>query len=78
MNDMSETTYIFGVKIIRDRSKKILALSQKHYTRKILENFYIQDCKHIDTLIEKDEDLNLRICPKTPYEKNINGYQFRY
>ena len=31
MKDMSEAAYIIGVKIERDRSKKMLALSQEHY-----------------------------------------------
>jgi hypothetical protein len=62
MKDMGETTYILGVKIERDHPKKILALSQEHYIRKVLENFYMQDYKFIDTL-------SLKMCPKTPDEK---------
>jgi hypothetical protein len=69
MKDMSETTYILGVKIERDRSKKMLALSQEHYIRKVLEKFRMQDCKFIDTPIAKVEGLSLRMCPKTPDKK---------
>jgi hypothetical protein len=69
MKDMGETTYILGVKIERDRSKKMFTLSQEHYIRKVLEKFRMQDCKSIDTLIEKDEGLSLRMYPKTPDEK---------
>ena len=37
IKDMGEATYILGVKITSDRSKKLLALSQDPYIRKILE-----------------------------------------
>jgi Reverse transcriptase (RNA-dependent DNA polymerase) len=69
MKDMGEATYIPGVKIERDHSKKMLTLSQEHYIGKILKKFRMQDSKSIDTLIAKDEGLSLRICPKTPDEK---------
>jgi hypothetical protein len=69
MKDMSEATYILRVKIKRGRSKKMLALSQEHYIRKVLEKFRMQDCKSIDTPIAKGEGFSLRICPKTPDEK---------
>jgi Reverse transcriptase (RNA-dependent DNA polymerase) len=69
MKDMGEATYILEVKIERDRSKKILALSQEHYIRKVLEKFRMQDCKSIDTPIAKGEGLSLRMRPKTPDEK---------
>jgi hypothetical protein len=55
---MSEATYIFGVKIKRDRPKKMLALSQEHYINKVLKKFHMQDCKPIDTRIIKDEGLS--------------------
>jgi hypothetical protein len=72
MKDMGEATYILEVKIERDRSKKILALSQEHYIRKVLEKFRMQDCKSIDTSIAKGEGLSLRMWPKTSDEKNTN------
>ena len=37
MKDMGEATYILGVKISRDRSKKLLSVSQEPYINKILE-----------------------------------------
>jgi hypothetical protein len=69
MKDMGEAAYILGVKIEGDRSKKMLALSQEHYIRKVLEKFRTQDCKSIDTPIAKGEGLSLRMCPKIPNEK---------
>jgi hypothetical protein len=69
MKDMREAIHIFGVKIERDHSKKILALSQEYYIRKIFEKFQMRDCKFIDIPIVKDECLSLRMCPKTLDEK---------
>ena len=37
MKDMGEASYILGVKIHRDRSYKLAALSQEHYIKNILE-----------------------------------------
>ena len=39
MKDMGEADYILGVKILRDRSKKLLGLSQQTYIKKVLERF---------------------------------------
>ena len=39
MKDMGEAAYILGVKISRDRLKKLLSLSQEPYINKILERF---------------------------------------
>lgn len=40
MRDMRDAIYILGVKICRDHSKKLLALSQEPYVKKIPEQFY--------------------------------------
>lgn len=39
MKDMTEATYILGIKISRDRSGKLLYLSQEKYINKVLEWF---------------------------------------
>ena len=69
MKDMDKAAYILGVKIFEDRSKKLLALSQEPYIKKILEIFNIVNCKPIDTPIVKGQFFNLDTCPKTPQEK---------
>ncbi|XP_070002703.1 secreted RxLR effector protein 161-like [Nicotiana sylvestris] len=69
MKDMSETDYILGVKIERDRSNKLLSLSQETYIKKILERFRMNSCKSMDTPIERGEILSLEMCPKTENEK---------
>ena len=69
MKDMGEADYILGVKILRDRSKKLLGLSQQTYIKKFLEHFQMHNCKLIDILVAKNESLSLDMCPKTKDEK---------
>ena len=68
MKDMSKATYILRVKIDRDRSKKLLFLSQETYIKRILERFNMSDCKPMATPISKGQTLSLKMCPKTPEE----------
>ena len=56
MKYMGETSYILGVNIHRDRSKRLVALSQKHYIKKTLERFNMQDCNPIDTPFARGEN----------------------
>ena len=69
MKYMGKAAYILGVKILKDRSKKSLYLSQETYVNKILKRFYIQDCKSLDTPIVKSEVLSDKVCLKTLQEK---------
>ena len=73
---MGEAAYILGVMISRDRSKKLVSLSQEQYIKKILERFRMQDCKPIDTLMEKGETLSRRLCPKTSRKKGTNEHSY--
>jgi hypothetical protein len=45
MKDMGDATYILGIKIYRDRSRKLIGLSQSTYIDKILKKFSMQDSK---------------------------------
>ena len=69
MKDMGEASYVLGVKIIRDRAKRLLGLSQETYIKKMLERYRMQDSKPMDTPVEKSLSLSLDMCPKTPEEK---------
>ena len=69
MKDMGEADYILGVKILRDRSKKLLGLSQQTYIEKVLERFQMHNCKPIDTPVAKNESLSFDMYPKTQDEK---------
>ena len=69
MKNMGEASYILGVKISRDRSKKLLSLSQEPYINKILERFQMQHSKPINTPVAKSEGLSQKMCPRTPQEE---------
>ena len=69
MKDMGEAEFILGVKIQRDRSKKLIALCQEQYIYKVLDRFNMLNCKPMDTPIARGESLNLQMCPKTEEEK---------
>nr|GEW74026.1 hypothetical protein [Tanacetum cinerariifolium] len=45
MKDLGEAVYILRIKIIRDRSKRLIALSQSAYLEKILKKFRMKNSK---------------------------------
>ena len=69
MKDMGEANYLLGVKILKDRSKRLLGLSQETCIKKMLKHHHMPDCKLMDTPVERNLSLSLDMCPKTPEEK---------
>ena len=69
MRDMGEASYVLGVKIVRDRAKRLLDLSQETYIKRMLERYHMQDNKSMDTPVDKSLSLSRDMCPKTPEEK---------
>jgi hypothetical protein len=68
MKDLGQAMYILGIKIYRDRSKRLIGISQDAYIDKILNRFNMQDSKkgflpmsHVITLSKKQ-------CPMDPDE----------
>nr|GEY60240.1 retrovirus-related Pol polyprotein from transposon TNT 1-94 [Tanacetum cinerariifolium] len=45
MKDLGEVEYILGIKIYRDRSKRLIGLCQSAYIEKILKRFFIDNSK---------------------------------
>ncbi|GKF96545.1 retrotransposon protein, putative, ty1-copia subclass, partial [Tanacetum coccineum] len=45
MKDLGKAAYILGIKIIRDRSKRLITLSQRAYLEKILKKFRMKNSK---------------------------------
>ncbi|NEY13649.1 hypothetical protein DDE04_09110, partial [Bifidobacterium pseudocatenulatum] len=45
MKDLGEATYVLGIRIYRDRSRRLLGLSQSAYIDKVLRRFSMQDSK---------------------------------
>ena len=69
MKDMGGASYVLGVKIIRDRAKRLLVLTQDTYIKKMLERYHMQNSKPINTLVDKSLSLSCDMCPKTLEEK---------
>ena len=51
MKDMGEASYILGMRIQQDRSKKMLYLSQEEYIDKVLQRFNMTGGQGIDDTI---------------------------
>ena len=45
MKDLGETAYILGIKIYRDRSRRLIGLSQRTYLDKVLKQFKMDQSK---------------------------------
>ena len=45
MKDLDEAAYILGIKIYRDRSRRLIGLSQSTYLDKILKKFKMDQAK---------------------------------
>ena len=58
MKDLGEAHYILGIEILRDRSKRVLGLSQKTYIDRILKRFNLQSCALGKAPISKGDKLS--------------------
>ena len=63
MKDLGEVSYVIGIDIHRDRSQKVLGLSQKACIKKVLKRFGMKDCTPIVAPILKGEKLSKNQCP---------------
>ncbi|GJW72532.1 hypothetical protein Tco_0129449 [Tanacetum coccineum] len=66
MKDLGEEAYILGIKIIRDRSKRLIALSQSAYLVKILKKFRMENSKKGYTPMMEKPDYRKSQGAKTP------------
>ena len=69
MKDLGEANYVLGIRIIRDRRNKTIALSQASYIDKILEKFAMQNSKKGGQPSRSGITLSKGDCPKTPEER---------
>jgi hypothetical protein len=44
MKGLGDTSYVLGIEIHRDRTKRVLGLSQKAYIEKVLKRYNMQEC----------------------------------
>src|SRR3954463_13675809 len=69
MKDLGEAAYILGIKIYRDRSRRLLALSQRTYLEKILKRFNMDNAKRGLLHVMKGSKLSVTQCPSTAKER---------
>ncbi|GKB41756.1 retrotransposon protein, putative, ty1-copia subclass [Tanacetum coccineum] len=75
MTDFGKAEFILGIKIYRDRSKRLIRLSQSAYIDKILKKYRMDNSKHGYIPMQERLDLNKTQGATTPEEvkcmKNI-------
>ena len=69
MKDLGEAAYILGIKIYRDRSKRLIALSQRTYLEKILKRFNMDRAKKGFLPVLRGNTLSVTQCPATAKDK---------
>ena len=69
MKDLGEATYILGIKIYRDKSKRLLGLSQSSYIDKMLKRFSMEQSKRGCVPMVKGTTLLKSLCPQTQDER---------
>ena len=70
MKDLGEATYILGIRIYRDRSRRLIGLSQSTYIDKVLHRFGIQDAKRGFVPMSHGISISGDNSPKTLDEKD--------
>ena len=70
MKNLREASYILGIKIYRDRSKRILDLSQSRYIDLVLKRFSMNESKRGYLSMSQDIHLSKKMSPKTPEKRN--------
>lgn len=68
MKDLGEAQYILGIKVYRDRSKRLIGLSQEPYIDKILARFNMTDSKKGNIPMTHGTSLSKKDSPSTSDE----------
>ncbi|GJU04409.1 retrotransposon protein, putative, ty1-copia subclass [Tanacetum coccineum] len=86
MKELGEAKKILGMEIVRDRSRKILRVSQSGYISKILNNFRIDNGKSVQMPLGGHFKLSLKDCPvrdcdvermsKVPYANAVGSLMY--
>ncbi|GKA31625.1 retrotransposon protein, putative, ty1-copia subclass [Tanacetum coccineum] len=69
MKDLGEAAYILGIKIYRDRSKRLIGLCQSAYIEKILKRYYMENSKRGTIPMQEKLKFSKSQGASTPAEK---------
>ncbi|GJS66362.1 retrotransposon protein, putative, ty1-copia subclass [Tanacetum coccineum] len=75
MNDLGEAAYILGIKILRDRSRRLIGLCQSAYIEKILKRFYMKNSKRESIPMQEKLKLSKSQGASTPAENITSRFQ---
>jgi len=70
MKDLGEAAYILGIKIYRDRSRRLIGLSQDTYIDKVLKQFSMEQAKKGFLPMSHGIHLSKTQCPSTTDERD--------
>jgi len=73
MKDLGEAAYILGIKIYRDRSKRLIGLSQDTYIDKVLKQFSMEEAKKGFLPMSHGIHLSKTQCPRTADERECKS-----
>ncbi|GJR53533.1 putative RNA-directed DNA polymerase [Tanacetum coccineum] len=68
MKDLGDASYILGIKIYKDRSKRLIGLSQDTYLDKILKIFKMENSKKGNLPLHHGIKISSDLCPNTDDE----------
>ena len=74
MKDLGEASYIPGIRIYRDRSKRMLGLSQSRYIDLVLKRFNMEASKRGYLPMSQGIRLSKKISPKTQEKRENELY----
>ncbi|GKD92135.1 hypothetical protein Tco_1371972, partial [Tanacetum coccineum] len=72
---LGEASYVIGIEIYRDRSRKILGLSQRAYIDKILKKYNMQNCSPTVSLVVKGDKFGAYQCRKNKVCLDLMEYE---
>ena len=66
LRDLGPTSWLLGVQIERDRSKRSLSISQRQYSLDILERYGFSNCDPVGTPMDPGLRLSAEMAPSSP------------
>jgi hypothetical protein len=73
MKDLGEAAFILGIKIYRDRSRRLIGLSQSTYLDKVLKKFKMDQSKKGFLPVLQGVKLSKTQCPATTEDREKMG-----
>ena len=69
MKDLGEATYILGIRIYRDRTNRMIGLSQALYLEKVLKRFRMDNSKKEFLPMRHGVHLSKSMCPQSEEDR---------